>query len=202
MTVLVERYVAALRAVNEIMDHQFVMCRIPNMIPVSIEDLMWVVGEYAGVEITRHEVSFESAHLSGAFQLYRGGIAKIYVRSGLSNAEKRLVAVKELAHLIIDGEDARSPRGVETIRSLVAPAFPPNGEMGPVRISEKVAMLIAMELLYPHEYRRADQRQIAEGTQTEASLAMHYEIPSYIVGNTLDPQWLDAMDSCWEMVRA
>ncbi len=172
------------------------------MIPVSIDDLVWVVGQFAGVEIAQHEVSFDSVHLSGAFQLYRDGTAKIYVRSSLPNNEKRVVAVKELAHLIIDGDDARSPRGVETIRSLVAPTFPPNGEVGPVRMSERLAMLIAVELLYPYEYRREDQRQIMEGTQTEASLAMHYEIPSYIVGQTLDLEWLDAMDRCWRMVRA
>ena len=202
MTVLVERYVTALRAVNEIMNHRDVMCRSPDMIPVSIDDLKWVVGEFAEVEIEQHEVSFDSAHVSGAFQLYQNQTAKIYVRSGLSNNEKRVVAVKELAHLIIDGDDARSARGVETIRSLVAPAFPPNGEMGPIRMSERLAMLIAVELLYPHEYRREDQRQIMEGTQTEASLAMHYEIPSYIVGQTLDSEWLNAMDRCWQMVRA
>ena len=203
MTALLDRYVAALKAVNEIMEHRDVMCRSPDRIPVSIDDLVWVVEQYAEVTVALQSVSFESAHLSGALELYDDRTAKIFVRSDLSTAEKRLVAVKELAHLIIDGDDAQSTLGVDTIRSLVSPpALPRNGDMDPCRLSENLALVIAVELLYPHEYRREDRRKMEEADQTEASLAMYYDIPSFVIGHSLQPEWLDAMDRCWGMVRS
>ena len=89
----------------------------------------------------------------------------------------------------MDGADAQSPKGVETIKSLVNPYddFEKEGNSNPVKMSETMADWIAEEILYPYEYRRSDYESLEAGEHTETSLA------TVSVGG--DP--IDLMDDLW-----
>ena len=50
---------------------------------------------------------------------------------------------------------------------------------------KKLAVIAAIELLYPHEFRAADVHLIADRKTTQKAIALRFHVPEYVIGSAL-----------------
>lgn len=159
---------------------------------LSVMNLHWAVQDIYGLKVEMFEVSFKAEFVGGNSERYDGVRARILVNSNLRHELKRFVAVKELCHLMNDEEDEWSTMGVETIRGLMKERelSRNNGdghpEPSPALQSEMLAMVGAIELIYPYEFRDADMAKLAAEETTIARIALEHEAPAHIIEQALE----------------
>ncbi len=158
----------------------------PDRIPVSIEDLIWVVSDMYDLKIEVLKVSAKAQSLRGVLLRYEEKPSQILVRADLDEFRKRFVIVKELAHLIIDQKEDWSPDGVKIIDDLFKLFELENGganaEEHSIRVvSEQVAEIVATELLYPAEFRNGNEQDLISGKTSFAKLEIQYAIPASVI---------------------
>lgn len=163
---------------------------------LSIDRFKSIVCDMYAVEIDMFEVDFEGSHLRGMIEVYNGGRqAKIYIRTNQSLPWKRYVAVKELCHVVIDRKEDWSPHGIETLEKLIVGDVLLGEHNG--ALSERLAEVTALELVYPHEHRRPDLAKIQAGQLTYEAIAAERSIPVEIVKRVLIQSYLNMCDILW-----
>lgn len=167
---------------------------------LSIDRLRAIISDMYAVDITITEVDFEGQHVRGMIEVYNGGrTAKVYIRQKQHDLWKRFVAVKELCHVVIDKKEDWSPHGSDTLEKLmvgdVLDLADHNGFA-----SERLAEVIAHELVYPHEHRRQDLAKVVAGDCKLNDLALKYGIPVEIVARVLSQSYLTMCDTFWRAV--
>ena len=136
-----------------------------------------------------HEVSNKGQYIAGMVERYTQNRAVILARSQQSDAMLRLVIVKELCHLMIDEEDDWSADGLLTIREMKVEfdLARKNGDgvANPSRtqMSEQLAFVAAVAVMYPCELHQADSDKISEGHTTVAKIALEHNMPAWAVEN-------------------
>lgn len=202
MLVSSDKCLAVFQKVKQIKEHKILYCLSRDHIPVSIEDLEWVIGDMYKLTINKEEVSFEADFLRGMLERYENGNVRILIWQGQAIDWKRFVTTKELLHLVIDEEEDWSPEGSETIdQLLIESALGTEDNEGTVDNevqSEVLAEIAAIEILYPYEFREADVRALNDETTTYVKLAMYYEIPEFVVSQALHPQYLQLCQKMWD----
>jgi hypothetical protein len=211
MIVETARIEATFRKVKQIKEYMQQYCIAPDRTKLSIEDLQWSVSEMYDIKIEKREVLFEGDHVRGLVERYADR-ARILVRAGQGEEWMRFTAAKELCHLAIDEKEDWSPRGHETIQSLLIeerldlvgdPEAQKARKMADSRAqSEKLAEIAASELMYPHHFRESDIQAIADGKTTISALAMHFHAPSYIIGSAHHPNRMHIAKIGWEMANS
>jgi hypothetical protein len=171
---------------------------------MSVDEFHEHVTEHHGVAATIKVVDVETEHVFGFIERYNDGTTTIYIVKNLSLRWKRVVGTKELCQIVVDRQEDFSPDGQDTIQRLFASAVaidlyaPENAAL----LSEYVAEVVAWELLYPHELRRADKARIDAGEITIADVATRLRLPSDIVSVVLSPPYLALCDKYWAEVEA
>jgi Zn-dependent peptidase ImmA (M78 family) len=208
MQVTKEKIAACLTKVEEVREYFRMYCVEPMGPVLNLANLHYAIQDICGVEISVNEVSFESRHLRGTTERYQVDgkkFAKVYIQSEQLDAGKRLTVAKELCHILVDCEGDWSTDGVETIRSLLQDMrlFRDNGvgdeaPSDPL-VSEAMAHIAAIELLYPDEYRDADAAKLESRQKTIAQIAIEHEIPQHAVEQALD--FHADLEDIWKEVR-
>jgi Zn-dependent peptidase ImmA (M78 family) len=167
---------------------------------LSIDRLKTIIADLYAVEIVLLEVNFKGDHLRGMIEVYNGGrTAKVYIRAKQHDLWKRFVAVKELCHVIIDKREDWSSDGVETLEKLIV------GDVLDLQsdnafLSERLAEVVAHELVYPHEHRRDDLARVQAGEVKPNDLALKFGIPVEIIQRVLSQSYLSMCDVFWRSV--
>jgi len=165
---------------------------------VSIENLHRVFACLAGIHIRKLLVDFEGGSLRGNVERYEDH-AIIHVRLSQSDYWQRFTVVKELCHVLLDEKEDWSTDVVETISGLLAFTGLNGEESAPIR-SEKLAEVMALELVYPLEYRAEDRAYIeAGGKVTEVS--DNRKVPPLWVERALKPHYMEMCEEAWKLLR-
>jgi len=208
MIVQTAKIEATFRKVKQIKEYMQQYCIAPDRSKLSVEDLQRCVSDMYSVKIEKREVLFEGEYLRGLVERYRDR-ARILIRAGQGEEWMRFTAAKELCHLAIDEKEDWSPRGHETIQSLLIEERLDNeGDAAALKArkladsraqSEKLAEIAAGELMYPHEFRENDIKAIADGKTTLKALAVHFHVPAYVIGVSHHPNRIHIANLGWEL---
>jgi|GEM_PF-3304127 len=168
---------------------------------VSVENLQAAAREYTGLEICTFSVPAVGGRVRGWVERFAEN-ANIYVQEGQSEEWQRFVIAKELCHLLVDKSEAEmSTDVVSTLTGLVAfDSFDLFSETSPIRVSEKVAEIGALELIYPFEYRESDAELVRNGTKSIAQLSEERGVPEVWVLRGLDSKFIDACKAIWHTI--
>ncbi len=171
---------SAFRKVRDIQEFVRTYVLAPDKIPVSVEDTQWAIEQKYGLKIAKELVDFHAVHIRGMVERYDDGRANIFIRLNQDVDEEsnkywhRFIAVKEMAHLAIDEKEDWNPDGSRTIEELIKDhGFDGMRPAAEEIQSEVLAELVAIEILYPMEFRQGD---LDRGTAT-AVLAAEYQVP-------------------------
>lgn len=190
--------------VKQVKQNKKLLCLSPDHVPVSIEDLQYVIEDQYGWKISKYEVSFSADFLRGMVEKFNNGTANVYVGANQSIAAQRFTAAKELAHIMIDEEEDWSPRGQATIDNLIVeeyvPSEPPRKAADGNIQSEALAEIAAMEILYPIEFREDDQKRVKSGEATIPQISIHFNLPEFIVGKALNPSYANIAHQMWDRI--
>jgi hypothetical protein len=198
------------RKVKHIREHMKAYRLAADRAKLSIEDLRWCISDMYSVKIEMREVAFEGEHLRGLVERYEGR-ARILIRAGQGDEWMRFTAVKELCHIAIDEKEDWSPRGHETIQNLLLEDQLDNQDAEKQKARkmahataqwEKLAVIAAIELMYPHEFREDDLKNVAEQRTTQKALALHFHVPEYVIGSALHPGRMEFARIGWEMANS
>lgn len=124
----------------------------------------------------------------------------------------RFAAVKELCHIAIDLREDWSPLGHMTIESLLLEDQLDRQEIGgsdangrplaPIPAqSERLAIIAATELMYPHHYRNGDLKDLGASKTTLRRIALHFHVPEYVIGSALHPGRIEIAKMGWELAN-
>lgn len=196
------------RKVKQIKEHMARYRLAPDRSKLSVEDLQWCISDMYGVEITKHEVAFEGEFLRGLVERYDSH-ARILIRAGQPDEWMRFTAVKELCHIAVDQREDWSAKGHETIQSLLLEDQLDQQENGDTQRalaavtvqSERLAIIAATELMYPHQYRDIDLKEIEAGKTTLRKIALHFHVPEYVIGSAQHPGRIKISRLGWEMAN-
>lgn len=169
---------------------------------LSVDELRDIVAQRTRVEIHIRTVDVEVEALYGFIERYdEGRKACIYIVKNINPRWKRLVGVKEICHVLVDLPEDWNPDGVDTLQRLTTFVADFEAEENWALRSEHIAEMAAIELLYPHENRRADLKAIEEGKLDIAALAARYRMPEIVLQTVLNPAYLNMCDKYWKLVH-
>lgn len=194
-----DRIKSVFKKVKAVRDHMQLYNVSVDGMQLSVDTLRASIADMYGLTIEMYEVLATGRHVAGNVERYADGRAVILVKSELSDATKRFVAVKELCHLMIDEDDDWSTAGVNTLREMKAEidlaAKDGEGVPNPTRTqqSEYLAWMAAVALMYPCEYHAGDRQRLADEETTVAKLGLQHDMPPYIVETALDHEQVFAM---------
>ncbi|MCO6386689.1 hypothetical protein [Aliihoeflea sp. 40Bstr573] len=194
---------SAFRKVSDIQEfvRQYVIA--PDKLPVSVEDTQWAIEEKYGFKITKELVDFEAEHIRGMMERYENGTAHVFIRQRQDNDLTvngywhRFIAVKELSHLAIDEKEDFNWDGSKTIEELIADHIFEGMRPAKIEIqSEVLAELVAIEILYPMEFRQAD----IESGRLPSDLAKDYGVPPYVIERALSQGHMKMARALWHEI--
>lgn len=170
---------------------------------LRVDDLQAHIAQTFNVQIDLEVVDVENDHVLGFIERYDGGRrARVYLVKNIGPRQKRLVAVKELCHIAIDVAEDFSTNAIDTLERMVTVGLDQNAPENLALRSEHLAEMVAWELLYPHENRRADRESLARQETSKAALALQYKIPEDVIEMVLRGPYLDMCDKYWAKVHA
>jgi Zn-dependent peptidase ImmA (M78 family) len=205
MNIDMEKLAAVMRKVRVVRAHLHQVCHAPQEAVLRIMDLHWAIQDIYELEIEMLEVSFDGEHVRGNVERYSDKRARIFIRAHQPDDEKRLAAVKELSHIMIDEQDDWSTNGVETITGLLTETrlVAENGvghenPTNPLQ-SETLAYAAAVELMYPYDYRDADIQKLDVSQTTIAKIALEHDVPPYAIEFALRNH--ATLKRCWDDIN-
>jgi Zn-dependent peptidase ImmA (M78 family) len=157
---------------------------------ISIENIQRIIEILCETSIEKIELNFEGQfHRAFVERFDKGKRNVIYVMGSEPEEWKRFSTVKELCHILIDCELDFQSNPSETIMGITGDTMPFN-EHSPVEIdSEALAEIIAMELIYPLDHRRAD-RESLDGGSSVSTISKKRKVPEkYISLGTSDAHY-------------
>jgi Zn-dependent peptidase ImmA (M78 family) len=204
MNIDINKLVAVMKKVRVVRQH-LKTCHAPQLPTLSIMDLHWAIQDIYKLEIDMFEVSFDGEHVRGNVERYNNNRARIFIRQNQSDDEKRLAAVKELSHIMIDEQDDWSTNGVDTIAGLLTETklIAENGvghqnPTNPLQ-SETLAYAAAVELMYPYDFRDADIKKLETAETTIAKIALEHDVPAYAIEFALRNH--ATLKPCWDILN-
>ena len=164
----------------------------------SIENLQRIIERIIRLTIRKVSVLEPMTFLRGTIERYKDRI-EILIPIGQGRLWERFAVAKEFCHALGDGPDEYSVEALQTISDLKRYSTPGSilldGTSSVVR-AEQLAELMALELIYPHEYRFSD-RERRDAGEPLASIAERRGVPLTWVETALSP-YLEACDAIWK----
>lgn len=161
---------------------------------VSVMNLWKAIEKIVGLPIEKVDVDAGGTFLRGLTERYPDRIV-IYVSQRQPEPWRRFTFVKELCHALCDGEEEYSADGMTTLSELTK-TIDIDGAAPPL-VSEEFAEIIALELLYPIEFRRGDK----EAGKSTSALAEEFCIPAKWAENALVEKYLQTCEMIWRLMR-
>lgn len=146
-----------------------------------------VIADMYGIDILMFEVTASGRTVAGNVERYRDNRAVIMVRSQQTEDMLRFVSVKELCHIMLDEQDDWSSDAIATIREMKVEfdLAKTNGDgvLNPSRtqMSEYLALVAAVALMYPCEYHAADKAKVESGEKSIAKIALEHGMPGWAI---------------------
>jgi hypothetical protein len=176
-----------------------------NFVPVSVDDLIWITCNMYEIHVVVKKVLVDLQTVRGTLLRFAGDKANPHVilaRPRQSKCWLRYVVTKELSHLIIDEREDWCPDAtiiIDEMFELFSLEKNGNWHTEPKRkvISEHIAEVVAIELLYPYERRAADRAKLSTDQTTYSQLEADYEIPSAIISRALTDSHEALCAGCW-----
>jgi hypothetical protein len=196
-----DKVIAVLQKVRVVREHLAKNCQKPQNHLLSIMDLHWAVEDIYNLKIEMWEVSYEATYSQGTVERYASDRARIFIRSDQTDFDRRFTTVKELSHIIIDEKDDWSIHGVDTIKGLVTEwrftieDQSAKGSPAKPLQSELLAVLAAIELMYPFEFRATDIDKLNHNLTSIAKIALTHESPEHCIEDALRQH--DQIASYW-----
>lgn len=126
--------------------------------------------------------------------------ADIFVaKNDVTFCQQRLIATKELAHLIIDDADTESNNIIELISDIVYQADV--AEINEQMQSESLAYHVALDLLFPWEYRKDIKAEYDAKNIQSIDIAEKFKIPRKDVERCLSDQMFGAYEYLYNAVH-
>lgn len=179
-----ERVFDKVAAVREHLKHRALEGLQPEL---DWETLADIIADMYKLKINIFEVKASGHFVAGNVERYETGQAVIMVKSQQTEAMLRFVVVKELCHLMIDDEDDWSKDPLQTIKEMKTEFDLARNNGGGVddpsrtQMSETLALVAAVALVYPCEYHQADFEKLRAGEKTIARIALEHGVPGYAV---------------------
>jgi Zn-dependent peptidase ImmA (M78 family) len=163
---------------------------------IRVENLQMVIERITRLKVEKRLVQFEGNNVRGNYERYDDRII-INIRDGQPLEWVRYTITKELCHALNDLPEEFSPDPAETIKELVKyAALALEDGVSSALKSERLAEIIALELIYPIEFREADIASV-EGGASIASIVKKRGVPSALVQRCHDRRNLEACKRLW-----
>lgn len=145
---------------------------------VSIENIKKIISILTRAEIETYSLKYESRFHRAFVERFNDGKKNIiYVMESETDNWKRISTVKELCHILIDTPSDFQPDPCKTIEGVKDDGILPFHDHSVTEVdSEALAEIIAMELVYPLEFRREDRELISKGA-TLSELSEKRKVP-------------------------
>lgn len=195
MIITLAKFQTLIKKVQEIKEDQKLYCLDPNRIPVSLDDIVYVVKEKYEVSISVSYVDFEGEYLRGMLERSDKHV-DIYIRESQIESWQRFIIVKEIGHIVIDEPEDWAIDPVNTIdgvllHSVLGSSKDDEENNAPPEVqSERLATVAAAELLFPYELRAAARTQLQNGEISMRRLALDFEIPDSVVSWILSDTYM------------
>lgn len=170
MTTDVERYIRCFVIAREFLGYYWQHDGdYPEIGRVRIENIEKAVEIRTGKSIHKTLVDFDADHLRSVTESYRDGSAKIYIRKSQPIEWQKYAAVKEYSHILYDSPSEDYETDPVKILKFLTSNTPFELDAGhtPAEISEKMTEILALELIYPIEWREADRAFLDAGGKIE-----------------------------------
>lgn len=170
----------------------------PNM---RVQNLEYIVSKMVNLPIQKWSVPYEGgALIRGLYERYADRIG-IYIREGQTAEWVRFTIVKELCHALIDQPSDFSPKGQDTIQGLIKYGGLNLDEISSdVLLSERLAEITALELIYPLEFRRKDAADLKAERKKLSDLVRQRAVPSLWIQRALDADHIEACEYFWKVL--
>lgn len=150
----------------------------PEAWPRSVDILHWLTAQYIGAEIPVLElhVSAVENRAKGTFLAHGNGNYEILILAELSKPDRRFVQAKELFHVLLDEDPARSLDLYAHVEATVECFHIAASKPKKAVVFEVLAEIAAMEFLFPYSERVKCLEQ-AKGNIDFALIAHRYGVP-------------------------
>lgn len=130
---------------------------------VSIENILKIISLMSEKTISKKEIEY-TGKFTRAFVDRYAERAEVYIIDNQDENWKRVAAVKEYCHILLDGDDDFEANPRNTIRHIKEGTGFLDEHSSAVLDSEKLAEMIAIELVYPLELREPDRIELQDET--------------------------------------
>lgn len=167
---------------------------------LSIENLHHIVERLIRLPIQKLRVfSTDTTTVRGSYERYSDHI-KIYIRDGQGELWERFTIVKELSHALAEQSHEYSVNVLTIVKELKQfdGLLLKIDEMSAASLSEKMAELIALEIIYPVEFRLPD-RAARDAGESLGAIAVRRGLPTIWVEHALGTH-LDSAQAVWGLL--
>jgi Zn-dependent peptidase ImmA (M78 family) len=163
-----------------------------------IENIERVVEAMTGLKIEKKEVTTDGSIIRGFTERYEDK-ALILIREDQPIEWKKYTAVKEYCHLVYDSEEEFEPDPVVTLDQLVMRrGLDLDEALSPAIISERVAEIMALEIIYPLELRGGDAEKLKTGdSKTLGKLVALRHVPAVHIETATRQTYIEGCRNLW-----
>lgn len=197
----VEKLVTALALAKAVNHYYWMHTEGDGPNGVEVENIQRIISLYCGVSIQKFQVEGESAHHRSWIERFDGGKrCVIYVTEDQPDDWKRFAVVKELCHILIDGEEDYQPDPAITADKVCRGESLLDDDVSVEKVSEDLSELTALELIYPIEDRRDDRALLASAGVSVEEIASRRNVPERYVYRGLSDASYNACIAVWRML--
>lgn len=159
-------------------------------LPIQIDPLAQIVKDDTGLGIECRKLNLDQpGQIRGRLLRYKD-IAYIEYNSELNTCWTRFVVCKELCHLILDSEEEYTKSLPSLVEQLIGQS---TGEPKEDLASERMAEIAALELLFPHDFRRSFIEHFENGRLSLLKIATILRIPQKYAEVCLHRRYVEYM---------
>lgn len=167
---------------------------------VSVENLQKIIGLMVGITISKRLLKAESRYFRGWVER-SADHALITIVAEQELAWQRFTHVKELSQILFDDEEEFEPDPLVMLKDLTSDvSFGLSDDLTPAMQSERLAEALALELLYPLEYRRDDKAFLEAGGDIK-ELVEKRKVPAVHMRRTHSESYLESSEEAWRALR-
>lgn len=165
---------------------------------VSIENIERVIELWKKIKINKYDVEWDGDTFRGVTERYADGSANIYIRQPVPIEWDKYATVKEYSHLAYDGEEDFEPNPIKTMKDLIRfDGLGISDDMTPAMVSERFAEVLALELIYPHEYRSIDAERLKSGTPLK-EIVQERHVPGVYIERATKDTYIEVCQEMWK----
>lgn len=167
----------------------------------KIENIERVVEAMTGIRIDKKEISTGGSIIRGLTERYDDR-ALILIREDQPLEWKKYATVKEYCHLVFDDDNDFEPNPLETLEQLVMKrGLDLDEALSPAIISERIAEIMALEIIYPLEVREEDAKALrAGGTRKMDELVELRHVPAVHIESAVRDSYIKGCRGIWKIL--